>query len=165
MNKNMDIDSNERKLFTLQNIGVWKESLGTNGENGWWYNDSIMVNKQIWSYDERYCKDDEFVPQVWECPNTDEFDEDRIIENFCGMGVLWENYGLETDECEVVFLTQEERDELSLNPIGEMGIHKRRYEKTLFKPSVVNKMELTEDHLNKMRKSKKNKTVSSKVVV
>jgi len=172
------VNSNKGKLFTLQNIGVWKESFsnhhphGHESEVGWSggeLDETIMVNKQLWVEDSRYCKEDEFVPMIWECPNTDEFDNSRIIDDFvgtgCGDGYLYNRYGLETDECEVVFLTEEERDELILNPIGEMGIHKRRYEKTLFKPSVVNKMELTEDHLNKMMKSKKNKTGSSKVVV
>jgi len=129
------------KFFTLQNIGVWKESFynQSQSEVGWYgEGDHIMVNRQIWCYDDRYCGEGEFVPKVWECPGS--FDEEKVWEHFVGDGFLNEWFGLETDDLEVVFLTQEERDELSLNPIGEMGINKRRLDKTLFKtPEEISK--------------------------
>ena len=139
MNKTINqIDEKElysrTKFFTLQNIGVWKESFNNDSQSevGWYgEEDHIMVNRQIWCHDDRYCGEGEYVPKIWECPSL--FDEEKIMDDFTGDGCLYEWFGLETDDLEVVFLTQEERDELSLNPIGEMEINKRRIHKTLIK--------------------------------
>jgi len=115
---NLEIDYNTMGVSFKE----WNEFMWENFQR-------IVYDNHIWCYDERYCKENEVVKQVWEVGK--EMSEEEFYQRTFGMeyqdSVFYEDYGLFVESGDIVLLTEEQRDIITKHPMSLDRLKRPRY--------------------------------------